>query len=520
MQNSDNNSNNSSNKRPRAPDLGASQEPEVKKQAVSRSPSPLRLEGTPQQEYNDEDSQGHAIACSQPRSHCGSPVTIPYDPSEPSDGDHEEDDEDVPLPLTAEARQRERLQRMALQMGLRPRQTGGSLTPDKNFWTDDERVAFYKKSGFTAEEAKHEVTAQPALHVPRRSVTSELENDQVEARRKVEMVVNSAVLQLRMNRGEFNHLAPEVVFAKDTPKFTAPRHQKRGLLAFWTEQGCLMTYEAHSIIGMLAHNLAYFYVLTVPLQDLDPTGKAGGKLKIGMSWSSGDNEYPKMILGRNNAHRLGDYRRMFGDNVKLHCLILFQKGAAALDFETAMKIELKYELPENGSNLSNGFRATDVVKVHEWYGASDLARVMQAVRVKREALGARKWNARGGVQNTRRKPNAKEDLQMNLVQLEELESAKDEGNLIASSAIAARKCENDPACMARVKKEQRKLALHADVKENAPKKKLRLRLDSEGYKQKSKAGAVVSKTSSKSSDKDPVVGVRRSSRISSRKKKR
>jgi hypothetical protein len=201
-------------------------------------------------------------------------------------------------------------------------------------------------------------------------------------------------------------------------------------------------------------------------------------------------------------------------------LILFQRGAAALDFETAMKKELKFSLPENGSNLRNGFRATDVVKVHEWYGASDLARVMRAVREKREALGARKWNARGGVQNTRRKPAAKENLKLNLVQLEELESAESEGNLIASSAIAAQKCENNPACLARVQKEQRKLALSEAVKADAPKKKVRLKLDSEGYKQKSKAGAVVSKSSSKSSVKDPVTVVaRRSARISSRKNK-
>ena len=101
------------------------------------------------------------------------------------------------------------------------------------------------------------------------------------------------------------------------------------------------------------------------------------------------------------------------------------------------------------------------------------------------------------------------------MQLEELESAESEGNLIASSAIAAQKCENNPACLARVRKEQRKLALSDAVKADAPKKKVRLKLDSEGYKQKSKAGA-------KSSDKGPeveVVVARRSARLRSRKNK-
>jgi len=161
-------------------------------------------------------------------------------------------------------------------------------------------------------------------------------------------------------------------------------YRLKGRILFWDQKGARLTYDTHTLVGMLTTGLAHFYLVSVPDADLDPL-KHVGKLKLGMSSGARESENA-------NAHRLTNYRRHYGDAAFLHVLILFNSGQNAYNFETMVKKRLR-KVTENSGNVRGG-RAltTSKPKTHEWFSLKSLKEVMRGIEDVRKECGDTLWS--------------------------------------------------------------------------------------------------------------------------------
>ena len=159
-----------------------------------------------------------------------------------------------------------------------------------------------------------------------------------------------------------------------------PNHllRRRGHALYFSRTGITFDYDMSKAAGPLLQNLHYFYIVSCPVPAIDPWDNLG-KCKIGYS-SATANTTPHF------AYRINEYRRFYGDAVKLHCILIFRRGDMARDFESAIK-RLTREMDENGSNEAGVHQPP---RQHEWFRLNDLPHIMRIVEDLREEPY---WNA-------------------------------------------------------------------------------------------------------------------------------
>jgi hypothetical protein len=233
----------------------------------------------------------------------------------------------------------------------------------------------YRKRKFVQVAGEHIGRRQKIMKVPDELVKNRDSPTETPAQRKQDR--DKLMRRCISWRAEKKHIgAYGYTSIRSTDRDENHTYRQKGRILFWDKKGTRLTYDTHSLVGMLTTGLPHFYLVSVPDADLDPLDHKG-KLKLGMTSGARESENA-------NAHRLTNYRRHYGDAVFLHVLILFNSPQNAFHFETMVKKHLRH-IAENSGNVRGG-RAltTKSPKPHEWYSLKSLPEVMlgiEAVRV-------------------------------------------------------------------------------------------------------------------------------------------
>ena len=161
----------------------------------------------------------------------------------------------------------------------------------------------------------------------------------------------------------------------DTTYVDRHLYLRKGHLLFWSERGITYDYDMSRAVGPLLERMHYFYIVSCPVPGIDPIDNEG-KAKLGFS-SATANTTPHF------AYRINEYRRFYGDAVKLHCVVVFKRHDMARDFEEEIKWQARH-LDENGSNAPHQRDGGDYRK-HEWFRLRDLRTLMTITEDTRNA---------------------------------------------------------------------------------------------------------------------------------------